>query len=160
MFRSLRLMTMTAALLSATASYAQAPAGAPAGTTGTCKDGSYYSGAVKKGACRGHQGVKEWYGATATAPTAAAPMAAGAGAAAPAAPAVTARPAASVPAATMPSAMAAPGGGAGMVWANGSSKVYHCPTDKWYGRTKQGQYMSEADAKGKGFHADHGKACS
>ena len=26
-----------------------APAGAPAGSTGVCKDGSYYSGAVKKG---------------------------------------------------------------------------------------------------------------
>ena len=47
-----------------------------------------------------------------------------------------------------------------MVWANDSSKGYHCPTDKWYGKTKKGEYLTEADAKAKGFHAEKGKACS
>jgi len=28
-----------------------------------CKDGTFYSGATKQGACKGHKGVKEWYGA-------------------------------------------------------------------------------------------------
>src|SRR5215510_3048351 len=51
-------------LVSAAASSAL-PAGAPAGTTALCNDGNFYTGAEKKGACRGHKGVKEWYGADA-----------------------------------------------------------------------------------------------
>ena len=131
---------------------------APAGATGLCKDGTYYSGPIKKGACRGHKGVKDWYAAEAAAPAAtatAAPKVAPPTMTAPAAAAMT-------PAAmsqTAPPANAAPGGGPGMVWVNASSKVYHCSGDKWYGKTKSGAYMSEADAKAKGNHPDHGKAC-
>jgi len=45
------------------------------------------------------------------------------------------------------------------VWANKGSMTYHCPDDKWYGKSADGTFMSETDAKAQGFHADHGKAC-
>jgi hypothetical protein len=163
MFRSITIISLVAGVLLSASSLAQAPASAPAGSTGLCRDGSYWTGPTKKGACRGHKGVQDWYaGAAAPAPAAsgaaaapAAPAAAAAAAPAPAAPAAAASKVA--PAATM---TAAPGGGPGQVWVNSSSKVYHCPSDKWYGKTKHGEYMSEADAVAKGNHPDHGKACS
>lgn len=55
---------------------------------------------------------------------------------------------------------AAAGGGNGKVWVNAKSKTYHCEGTKFYGKTKTGEYMTEADAKAKGNHADHGKACT
>ncbi len=186
------------ALLSASA-YAAAPAGA----TALCKDGTYFTGSEHKGACKGHQGVKEWLdkdkaaaATTTTTPapaaasdasasksktqkaadttTAAAPAAASTAAPAPtktaaAAPASTPTPVAPPPStATTPhkpptpaSQIAQkPGGGPGMVWVNASSKVYHCPGDEWYGKTKEGSYMTEAAAKAAGNHGDHGKECA
>jgi hypothetical protein len=58
-------------------------------------------------------------------------------------------------------AAATPGGGAGKVRANGETKVYHCMGDRYYGMTKKGEYLSEADAKAKGTHAPGGlsKGC-
>jgi hypothetical protein len=81
------------------------------------------------------------------------------GQAAPTAPAKATAPKKSSKADTAQTA-AAPGGGAGKVWVNTSSKVYHCEGDKYYGKTKKGEYMAEADAKTKGFHGEHGKSCA
>lgn len=149
-----------------------APADMPAGSTGLCKDGSYSNAVAKRGACRGHKGVKDWYAAsaasavtpsgpkaTSTSTTAAIPSAA------PQVAPVMA-PTATKPAATatsgrsMTPVSAAAGGGPGMVWVNADTKVYHCSGDRWYGKTKQGSYMSEAEAKTQGVKPSHGKACT
>lgn len=39
----------------------------------------------------------------------------------------------------------------GMVWVNTDSKVFHREGDRWYGKTKQGKFMTEADAVKEGF---------
>jgi hypothetical protein len=148
------LAIIAAGLLVATSSSAQAPKG----STGECKDGTYTSAESKRGACAGHGGVKDWYSTTAPAKATAAPPASAA-TKTPAAPmaAAPAAPAAKNSATPM---AAAPGGGPGQVWVNTKSKVYHCSGDKYYGKTKEGEYMTESAAKAAGNHADHGKACS
>jgi hypothetical protein len=145
----IRLIALVAGILAAQLGMAQAPAGA----TGLCNDGTYYTGATKKGACHGHKGVKDWYGATAATPEKAPAAAAAPTPAAVPAPAPAAK-------ATANAAAPAVGGGPGQVWLNTASNVYHCPGTKYYGTTKVGAYMTEAEAKAKGAHADHGKACN
>lgn len=221
---------VAALLLTPCVVIAQSPAGAPAGTTGKCKDGTYTSTASRQGACRGHKGIDTWYAATSSAPPkastsasstatasspkAAAPSAAGAmpaggtgkckdgsyttapkkqgacrghqgvdtwfasgsapaaAATAPApAPTPAAAPAASTSAASSSAAKAstrssasnkapAPGGGPGMVWVNSSTNIYHCYGTQFYGTTKSGRYMTEADAKAAGARPDRNKPCS
>jgi len=163
---------ITAGLIISLNSNAQAPAG----STGECKDGTYTTAASKSGACSGHGGVKEWNGAAAPAkasttpaaapaakstapamaPAAATPTAA---AKAPAPAMAPATPPAKTAATPMPTSAAA-GGGPGQVWVNTKSKVYHCPGDRYYGKTKAGEYMTESAAKAAGDRPDHGKACS
>lgn len=154
---------------------AQAPAGAPAGATGQCNDETYSMAATKSGACRGHKGIKTWFAApdaskakssgkaasTSTPAPAAAPTPAPTVNSAPApAPAATSAPAAKTSTRTSTKNMAqAPGGGAGLVWLNTESNVYHCQGTQYYGKTKAGSYMTEDAAKAKGAKADHGKPC-
>jgi hypothetical protein len=110
----------------------------------TCNDGSPFSGTSRSGACRGHGGVKAWDTA---APATTAPATGTAVAPAP-------------PSKSAPPQTTRGTPGAGQVWVNTTSKVYHCPGDRWYGKTKAGEYMPEAQAKNSGFHPDHNKACA
>ena len=158
----------TAPKTAAAPAAAAAPGPKPPNATGLCNDGTYATSTSKSAGCRGHQGVKEWYAAAAPAaaaaplaPAPAAPAPKTAAAPAPAAPATA--PAKSTTSSTTSktaSMTQAAGGGPGLVWVNTSSNVYHCYGSSYYGKTKEGAYMSEADAKAKGAHADHGKACS
>jgi uncharacterized protein involved in copper resistance len=39
------------------------------------------------------------------------------------------------------------------VWVNLKTKVYHEPSDPFYGKTKSGEYLCPSQAKAQGFHA-------
>jgi hypothetical protein len=138
-----------------------------------CKDGTT-STTSGRGACSHHGGVNK-SGVASTSGGASGSSSGTSGSATPAptapqppppparsqtAPTPTPPPAGTAMRAQVPNQAAAPGGGPGMVWVNSDSKVYHCTGDRWYGKTKQGQYMTEADAKAQGNRPDHNKPCS
>lgn len=136
--------------------------------TATCKDGTDFSGATRAGACRGHKGVASW--TTATATTTTAPANPGiAPAPAPAVRSANASP--SAPPAAVPSSAAsgavntsrtaaARTGAPGQVWVNSATKIYHCPGDRYYGKTKVGEFMPQSSAQAAGDKPAAGKACA
>jgi DNA uptake protein ComE-like DNA-binding protein len=71
-------------------------------------------------------------------------------------PPASATPAASPSAAATPAKASAPVQGSpgnGMVWVNTDSGVYHKEGSRYYGKTKSGKYMTEADAIKAGYRA-------
>jgi len=167
----IRKLVFLTPILVAQLCMAQAPAGAPAGATALCNDGTYSKSTNKLTACVGHKGNKTWFGATAKTATPAsksAPAPAKTSAPAPA-PAKTSTPApapAPAPAAQSKTAPAAKTAAAapssadlsnakakGLVWVNLNTKVYHMSSASQYGTTKNGKFMSEADAKAAGYRA-------
>ena len=108
----------------------------PQGATGQCKDGSYTTSPIRSIACRGHEGVHSWFAGG-----------------------VVQGPAADTPKNTSPSETGAAETGRTRVWLNTATKVYHCPGTRYYGKTRQGTYMTEAAARADGAHADHNHAC-
>ena len=148
---SFPLLTLTAAFFVASVVRAQVPPSP--GATALCKDGTYTNTTTTSGACHGHQGVKQWLASTANATAATAPT-------------VTSTPNAdsgaspAAPDTATPVASSSSGEGSGMVWLNSGSNVYHCPGSHYYGKTKQGAYVSEAAAKAKGAHPDSNHPCA
>ncbi|HEY2142970.1 MAG TPA: hypothetical protein VGH06_01345 [Candidatus Udaeobacter sp.] len=51
----------------------------------------------------------------------------------------------------------APGGGHGLVWVNSETHVYHKEGSRFYGTTKKGKYMTEAEAMKAGNRAASGR---
>jgi hypothetical protein len=45
------------------------------------------------------------------------------------------------------------------VWVNTNSGVYHCPGTRWYGITKEGEYMKQFEAEDSGYRAAYGRRC-
>lgn len=45
------------------------------------------------------------------------------------------------------------------VWVNTRSGVYHCPGTSAYGTTRRGEYLSESEARRRGYRANGGTTC-
>ena len=169
---------VSAALFLCAPVFAQTPAaGSEQGVTATCKDGTTYTGKSMRGACRGHGGVEKGAKAASAPETkskkkekeAAEPKGESVSAVCKDGSTQAGKSMRSVcrghggvdktKSAASGGAASTAGGGAGKVWVNTETKVYHCQGDRFYGKTKQGEYMSEAQAKAQGDRAAHGKSC-
>ena len=164
----LSLILLAALGLTALPSGAQAPAG----STGLCKDGTYTTAVKKHGSCNDHGGVKAWFGAPIPQAAPLSPQVSVPASAQTAGEATgTTAPAPSQTATVPPTPTPVPSSGepprqvqtpadSVKVWVNLSSKVYHCPTSDWYGKTTSGKYMSQADAIAMGARPAYNKPCS
>ncbi len=45
------------------------------------------------------------------------------------------------------------------VWVNTKTNIYHCAASRFYGKTEQGKYMTQAQAQAAGYHPAQGRPC-
>src|SRR5215469_10369310 len=134
MKRTLFALTAAAALLLAPAVLTPAYADVAA----MCKDGSQWTGSSHRGACARHGGVQQWLnGTVAQVPQPQANNMAGPPPAVNPAPQIAAAPP------TIGNTTIASNAN-GQVWVNLNSRVYHCPGDRYYGKTKSGKFLPES----------------
>lgn len=50
-------------------------------------------------------------------------------------------------------------GSADSVWLNTSSGVYHCPGTQYFGSTRRGRFLTEAEAQKAGYRPAYGRTC-
>jgi hypothetical protein len=164
----MKLVSMTTAFALATAGVAsaQTPAGAPAGATAQCKDGTWSTEQNRDAACSGHDGVRTWYGpsdspsrtpAPAMMPPQTFPK-----------PTPQQMPNAQTPTTgtqtgsrpTLPGGVSRKSGGAARVWVDRSARTYVCEGERGYGTSSGGTYMSESEAVSAGNQPANGANCS
>jgi serine/threonine protein kinase len=46
------------------------------------------------------------------------------------------------------------------VWVNTATGTYHCSGTRWYGKTHEGEYMKQKQARQKGYHPAGNRACT
>jgi len=46
------------------------------------------------------------------------------------------------------------------VWVNTATGTYHCSGTRWYGKTHEGEYMKQRQARQKGYHPAGNRACT
>ena len=147
-----RHLLVSAALLLAPNSRAFAQTPSAQSATAKCRDGSLSYSTTRSGTCSRHGGVAEWLvpsGATAQCSDSTYSTSA-----------------------SRQGACSRHGGvalwlttgstdaGATKVWVNTTSGVYHCPGTRYYGGTKQGVYLTEVEARSKGYRPAYGRSCT
>ncbi len=45
------------------------------------------------------------------------------------------------------------------VWVNTKTATYHCSGTRWYGKTKEGEYMTQKEAEARGYRSAHQTPC-
>ena len=148
---SVKSVVLVAAALLCLPQASRAQSADSAVATARCQDGSYSYSTSRQGTCSGHGGVSEWLATdAATAKCKDGTLSASVSRQG------TCSRHGGVASWITPSNASTAGA---RVWVNTSSRVYHCPGSRYYGGTKQGQYMTEGEARGNGYRPAYDRTC-